>query len=74
MVDSIKSLTRIKKTCVHWSVMFSVVLDHAFYSKNAHVSRMFCFKSKLVIRYICRISSGQISNSLDVAVTKAIGL
>ena len=38
---------------------------------------MFSFKSKLllcVIRYIRRISSRQISNSLDVVVTKAIGL
>ena len=41
MVNSIKSLLRIKKTCVHWSVMTSVVLDNAFYSKNTHVSRVF---------------------------------
>ena len=51
MVNSIKGLTRIKKTCVHWSVMSSVVLDYAFCSKNTqcHVSRVFCFKSKLMI-------------------------
>ena len=49
MVNWLTSLTRIKKTCVHWSIMTSVVLDNAFYSKNTHVSRVFCFKSKLVI-------------------------
>ena len=49
MVDSIKSFTRIHKTCVHWSIMSGVVLDNAFYGKNTHASILFGLKSKLVI-------------------------
>ena len=34
MVNSFKSLTRIKETSVHWSVMSSVAVDNVFYSKQ----------------------------------------
>ena len=46
MFYSIQSHAGVKKTCVHWSVMSSVIRDDAFYYNKAHISRVCCLKPK----------------------------